>query len=217
MSTTPITTGLGYGAGGFGQGPYGNQPIEFLPIGYYLNLLTHQYRNTSPKSQAWLRFMLQKFDDVTTCMVSMDLLVLDIDNATGAQLDQIGSILNVSRTVDFQPSNGVSPVLDDATYKILILATIAQAHWNGRIDALYPIWTTLFPEGQIVIENNQNMTATIVMTGNFSSIVQDLIKNDYIVPRPAGVEYTYDFGTLPYFGFDESPGFIEGFDTGKWV
>ena len=60
------------------------------------------------------------------------------------------------------------------------------------------------------------MTCTIVLTGIFTSIVQDLIVNGYIVPRPEGVLYDYIFGELPIFGYDENNAFIAGYDTGHW-
>ena len=204
-----------YGAGGYGAGGYGNQPIETLPIGYYMNLLTSQYTN-SPKLTALLYLLLKKFDDVSQCLVQMD-TAFDLDSAVGVQLDMLGTIAGAARTVGFQPSGGVSPTLDDATYRIYIKAKIAQNQWDGTIDSLYPIWQTLFPGGSIVIEDNQNMTVTITLSGGFSSIVQDLISNGYIIPRPEGVQYTFEFATLPIFGFDgTNPSFIAGFDVGHW-
>ena len=204
-----------YGTSGYGLGGYGNEPIEALPIGYYLSLLTHEYKN-SPKLNALLYVLLKKFDDVTTCLVQMD-TSLDLDSAVGAQLDLLGAVPNASRLVGFQPSGGVSPLLDDATYRTYIKAKIARNQWDGRIDSLYVIWQQLFPSGTIVIEDNQDMTATIVLTGAFTSIIQDLIVNGYIIPRPEGVLYNYVFGVLPFFGFGFSPGFISGFDTGHWA
>jgi hypothetical protein len=111
----------------------------------------------------------------------------------------------------------VSPVLDDATFRIYIRAKIAQNQWDGTMLSLYPIWQTLFPGGQIIIFDNQNMTADVTLTGSFTSIIQDLITNGYIIPRPEGVLYTYLFGTLPFFGFDSDNQFIAGFDVGHWV
>jgi len=204
-----------YGTSGWGIGGYGNEPIEMLPIGYYLNLLTHQYR-LSPKLNALLYVLARKFDDVSECLVSMD-LVFDLDVAEGAQLDALGTIVNVSRTVPFQPSNNVNPILDDDTYRILIKATIANNQWDGTIDGLYALWSELFPTGTIVVEDQQNMTANILMTGSFTSIIQDLITHGMIVPRPEGVLYNYEFGELPFFGFDLNNGFVAGFDLGHFA
>ena len=204
---------LNYGVGGYGTSGYGNAPLETLPIGYYTALLTHLY---GPKTQAFLYALLKKFDDVSQCLVSLD-TALDLGSAVGAQLDLLGQICQAGRTVGFQPSNGVSPTLDDATYRLYIKAKIAQNQWDGTRGALQSIWATLFPDGRIVVADNQNMTADITLIGSFTSIVQDLITNGYIVPRPEGVQYNYLFGTLPYFGFGSSPGYIAGFGEGHWV
>jgi hypothetical protein len=204
-----------YGTQGYGLGNYGNTPIENLPLGYYLAILTSQYR-TSPKLNALAKVLLRKFDDVSQVLVRMD-TALDLDVAAGAQLDMLGAVVGASRTVTFQPSSGVSPVLDDSTYRLYIKAKIAQNQWDGTLASLYPIWQTLFPGGSIIIIDNQNMTADITLTGTFTSIIQDLIVNGYIVPRPEGVLYTYLFGVLPFFGFGQSPGFIDGFGVGHWV
>jgi hypothetical protein len=210
MSTNPY-----FGTSGFGFGGYGNQPLEALPLGYYIGLLSSEYVN-SPKLNKLLYVLLRKFDDVTNVIMLMD-TAFDLDSASGVQLDMLGQTVQAYRTVGFQPSGGVSPVLDDTTFRILIKAKIAQNQWTGTLDSLYPLWQQLFPAGNIIIADNQNMSANIFMTGTFTSIMQDLIRNGYIVPRPEGVQYTYLFGALPMFGFDLDNVFIAGFDTGKWV
>jgi hypothetical protein len=141
----------------------------------------------------------------------------DLDYAVGAQLDFIGAQVGANRTVAFQPRAGVSPVLDDDTYRLLIKATIANNQWTGKQSALYAIWQNLFPGGKLTIIDNQNMSATVFLSGVFTSIVQDLITNGYIVPRPESVEYTYTFSNLPVFGFSTTNnGYIAGFGVGNW-
>jgi len=216
-----------YGAGGYGQGGYGNQPLEALPLGYYTNLLSSQYVN-SPKLNKLLNVLLRKFDDVTNCMIQLD-TALDLDDAIGKQLDQLGTIVGASRTLAFQPSHSVSAVLDDGTYRTLIKARIAQNQWDGTIDSLYAAWYSLFPTTSIVIADNQDMTATLFIGGLPSSLLLDMIagyavgsattgvvSNSLIVPRPEGVQYSFSTGTLPAFGFGSSPGFIAGFGEGHW-
>lgn len=192
----------------------GNLPTQSLPDSYYSNILTSQYRTTVQFNQ-WLDVVMNIANDISNCLQFIT-SAFDLDFAVGVQLDTLGLLIGVSRTVPFQPSNGVSPVLDDDTYRILLRATVANNMWDGKIGSLYPIWNSLFPGGQITIVDNQNMTAIIVMTGTFSSIIQDLITNEMIVPRPQAVQYTYIFGSLPFFGFDLNNGFIAGFDVGNW-
>lgn len=204
-----------YGQSGYGSGRYGiadNGPIYKLPIGYYLSLFTSQYKLSKKlldfAAKAW-----QPIDDLTNCLAFVT-SNYDLDNAIGKQLDVCGQLIGQSRTVAFQPSGGISPILDDFTYRLLLKARIAQNTWDGKTVSLYAIWQILFPGGRLVINDNQNMTATIIIAGGFSSIIIDLITNGYIVPRPEGVLYNYVTTTLPIFGADENNAYIAGADLG---
>lgn len=204
-----------FNQGGYRSGRYGlsdSGPIYSQPLSYYLNLFTSEYRMT-PNLNRWANRLLTPLDDITNCISSMS-EAFDLDSAVGVQLDVLGVIIGQSRTVGFQPSDGVSPVLDDATYRLLLQARIAFNQWDGLQASLQSTWQTLFPGGKIVIVDAQNMSAAVVMSGVFTSIIQDLITNGYIVPRPEAVEFSYSFATLPIFGFDENSSFIAGFDVG---
>jgi hypothetical protein len=202
---------IGFGAGGYGVIPGGGPGPD-----YYLSLITSEYQTNSPKMLAFLRVLLQYVDDVSQCIATFN-KAFDVDFAVGVQLDVVGSIVGAARRVGFQPSGGVSPVLDDDTYRIFIKARIALNQWDGNIDSLQPIWQTLFQGGTIIIVDGQDMTAEIILTGAFSSILQDLIENGYIVPQSQAVLYSFTFSTLPIFGFDQDNGFIAGFDHGHWA
>lgn len=218
MSSFPCNTfqaGGGFGVGGFGEGGFGVGTGGAGPVDYYVSLITSQYQNSN-NFLLWLRAALQIFSDAMQCLCTVD-ASFDLDAAVGAQLDVLGLLVGASRTVGFQPSNGVSPVLDDSTYRILLKAKIAQNQWDGQIPSLYTLWKQLFPGGTIVLQDNQNMTATITLTGSFSSIIQDLIVNGYIIPRPETVQYNFVFGTLPLFGFDQNNSYVAGFDKGHFA
>ncbi len=192
----------------------GSVPTQLLPVGYYTGLLTSEYA-AATNFQAWLTAVLSIANDISTRLANTS-QAFDLSYAVGVQLDTLGQIIGVGRTVSFQPSDGVSPILDDPTYRILLQATIANNNWDGTIGSLYPIWNNLFPGGRITIVDNQNMTANIIVTGSLTSIIQDLINNGLIVPRPQAVQYNYSFGDLPLFGFDRNDSFIAGWDTGNW-
>jgi hypothetical protein len=205
----------GYGAGGYGEGGYGigvSGPVQSLDISYYLNLLTSEYQQ-STKWLAWLQGPLQILDDASRCISTLD-AAFDLDVAIGVQLDYLGIAIGQSRTVGFQPSAGVSPVLNDDTYRILLKSRVAQNQWDGKVGSLQGTWQQLFPGGRIIIDDTQDMAATIILSGAFTSIIQDLIVNGYIVPRPEGVEYNYTFPTLPIFGLDQNTAFVAGVDLG---
>lgn len=181
---------------------------------YYLSLLTSEYQ-LSNNILDWLAETLDPLADLTACAATFS-AAFDLASAAGPQLDILGQIVGQSRTVGFQPSNDVSPTLDDTTYRLLLNARIAQNNWDGTIDGLQAVWMNLFPGGKITISDSQNMTVNIILSGAFTSIIQDLIMNGYIVPRPEGVLYNYTFSTLPIFGFDQNNSLIAGFDLGHW-
>lgn len=207
-----------YNQSGYGSGKYGiadGGPIYSLPMGYYLNLLTSEYRPT-PLFNAWLDDLLTPLDDITTCIATFN-EAFDLDTAIGAQLDILGSILGQARRVNFQPSGGASAILIDSDYRTLLIAKQALNQWDGRQPSLQPIWQNLFPGGKIIIDDQQNMTAIVVMSGVFTAIIQDCIANGLVIPRPETVEYTYAFSDLPLFGFDQDNSFVAGFDKGHFV
>lgn len=162
---------------------------------------------------SWLTAALTPLADANNCIAFIT-SNFDLDNAVGVQLDVLGLLIGASRTVGFQPSDGVSPILDDVTYRLLLRARIAWNGWPCTIESLYPLWRSLFPSGTLFINDNQNMTATIVVAGSFTSIILDLILNGYIVPRPEGVLYNYSTAELPIFGADLDNTFVAGADLG---
>jgi hypothetical protein len=182
---------------------------------YYVGLVTSEYQN-SPNFLAWLRGHLSVLSDSAAAANSIN-PNFDIDLAVGVQLDILGQIIGQSRTVGFQPTasppGSVSPVLDDPTYRLLLKARIAQNQWDGTIDGLQAAWKYLFPSGSILIIDNQDMTADISISGSFSSIINDLINNGYIVPRSEGVLYRFS-ATLPILGADRNDAYQAGADLG---
>ena len=209
-----MPAGYGYGYLGYGIGPYGGDPIGALPISYYTSLITSQYQS-SPNFLAFVTMLLKKFDDVTNCLLDFT-EAFDLNTAVGVQLDSLGQILGISRTLPFQPTGGLNPLLGDSDYRTLLLAKVYLNLWNGEADALQPLWQNIFPGGRIVIDDAQNMSATIVLSGTFTALAQQMITNGMIIPRPAGVLYNYTFAELPIFGFDLNNGFVAGFDVGHW-
>ncbi len=182
---------------------------------YYRGLVTSEYQ-TAAKMLAWLTASITPFQDGLICLMTFA-PAFDINQAVGPQLDVLGNIIGQRRTVDFQPSNGVSPILDDDGYRFLLKARIMQNHWDGRIGTLLAMWRRIFPGGTLLVTDHQDMTVTLVISGAFTSIMQDLISHGYIVPRPQGVLYNYSFPTLPILGLDRSDDYVAGLDLGHFV
>ncbi len=215
---------------------------------YYLRFITSQYQN-SPNFLAWISGfldILQNLKDLSDNLAYYfsfsrivdkdsgvyipgaltveqgDYAFAEMDAAIGDQLDILGVILGVGRTVNFMPTGGLSPILDDATYRLLLKNKVIRNHWDGRASTIQEAWKSLFPGGTIIVQDNQNMTVDVTITGGFSQLIIDLIEHDYIVPRPQGVLMNYYVGTvspsnLPFFGFDRDDTYVSGFDKGHWV
>jgi len=182
----------------------------------YLNMITSQYQN-SPKFLEWLRAVLLIIDDIAVCANAMP-DYFDIDKAVGVQLDVIGIILGQLRTLQFQPTDGSPAQLDDATYrKVLKLKTLTN-YWDGSAGEIYLAWKTVFPDVDLVVTDNQDMTATVVFTGGLSQIVIDMIDQDLIIPRPEGVQYNFGgtVAVLPIFTYDSDNVYFKGYDEGIW-
>ena len=145
-----------------------------------------------------------------------DVLTLLNAGETNPVLDIIGIIVGQRRKVAFEPSDGVSPVLDDTTYRLLLKAKMAANMWDGKIESLAPIWEGLFPGGQIIVVDNLDMTMNVYVTGSFTSIITDLILEGYIVPKPMGVELNPTVPAYALFGWDRNDAYVAGWDTGKY-
>lgn len=180
----------------------------------YLGLITSQHRD-KPKYMAMVSSMLGYLDDVWDTAVYLD-DDFDLDSATGIQQDMLGHLVGQSRTVDFQPARGLSPVLDNYAYKNLLKATIAKNMWKGGIADLKEIWQTLFGY-PIIIQDNQDMTIDVVVVGIYDQITKNLIQKGYIVPKPQGVGINYAFSDDAVFGYDMETSSIKGYDHADWM
>lgn len=180
----------------------------------YLGLITSQHKD-KPKYAAMLSALLQHSEDIFSVAVGVD-DEFDLDNAVGAQQDILGDIVGQSRTVDFQPDKGLSPVLDNYTYSNLLKAKIAKNMWKGRIEDLREIWLTLFGK-PIIIQDNQDMTIDVVVVGIYDQMTKNLIQQGYIVPKPQSVSLNYAFSDDAVFGYDMETATVKGYDHAEWM
>lgn len=181
----------------------------------YLKLITSQHRD-KPKYMAMVTALLRPSDDIFALAATMD-DEFDVMLATGIQEDIVGILVGANRTLDFQPDKGLSPILDNAAYRILLQAKIAQNMWKGGIMDLRDLWTTLFGEG-IIIQDNQDMTIDVVVIGSsFDQIVLNMIQKGMIVPKPQSVKLTTYFSDQQVFGYDMETDTIRGYDEANWL
>lgn len=189
-----------------------------LDKSFYLNLITSEYA-TKPKFKAWVDVLLTPFLDSINLNDSIK-KSFDLNTAVGVQLDTLGKILVQSRQMNFQPTDGSSPILNDYYYRMILKAKVIKNQWKGTITDFYTFWNVLF-EGQplqiYLIDNQEMKPAIVVWSSQVTPMVQDFLSHNLIVPKPAGLGLTVrrvdNEGIFGFYGTE-----FTGFDTGTfWV
>ena len=99
--------------------------------------------------------------------------------------------------------------------RAIIKSKIALNQWDGDIpDALNAIQGAL-PYNGFFIQDNQDMSMLLGITGPITPLVQALITRGYFDIRPAGVQISYETSST-FFGWDIEITTISGWDVGSW-
>lgn len=205
-----------YNQGGYNEGNYDSgQAQRYFPETYYQGLLTSLYKD-STNFNAWLKAVLDKGQDISIFLDSAS-FAFSIGAARGDQLDRLGSFLGISRTLPFQPSGGVDPVLSDQGYTTLLRARIYAKQYRGQRGQIYSWWPTVFPSTKIVLFDQQNMTVIVRISGLTSTLWQEIISNHLVIPEAQAVRYIYSFGPFPLFGLDQNNALVAGVDVGELI
>lgn len=159
-----------------------------INISTYLNRITSEHK-TKPKFMELVKARLTPFIDLFECLEKMSTL-FDLDTAVGNQLDILGEYIGVKRQLNFQPQFANS-LLPDAYYRILLKAQISLNNWDGTIDGIKKLWRETFPDYEIQVIDNQNMTMETRIIGLQSLFESELIQHGYITPKPIGVQVKY--------------------------
>lgn len=123
---------------------------------------------------------------------------------------------------DFIKGNALEDIegasmITDSVFRTMIKARIVQNMWKGNVLDLYEMWANLFPENLgIQIQDLQDMSYNIVLVGQYTYLMRELILHGYIIPKPEGVRinslsfidtsgmpiFAYDYNTLNYSGYN---------------
>lgn len=208
----------------------------------YLNLITSEHRE-KPNFVSTVSASVDPLVSLQNVLAKMP-LNFDIDTAIGKQLDILGIWIGRSRYIKtplvgvyftfddtigdgwdsgvwqgpFDPTSGLVS-LPDENYRTLLKAKIAANHWNGSIPDAYKIWTTVFSDSIILIQDNQNMSMTVgIISSNFNAIDVALLTGGYIPLKPEGVRIAgYLVSPGPMFAFDADSDVLAGWDEGLWA
>ena len=195
----------------------------------YIDLITSQHK-TKPKFRSYVEAFLDilsngiklegveqtDFSGTNTILLNLDLL-MNIDTASGDQLDKLGSLLALSR--DLPIANEDLPLpLNDNLYRLVLKSKIIMDNWGGTNEGMKEAIQTLFPGLPAEFVDNQDMSITInLIYPDLSPALAVLIQEGYVVPKPSGVRVIYNIQEGTGFGWDSDTTFISGWDTGIWA
>ena len=211
----------------------------------YIERVPVQHRER-PKFKATLTAFVSPFARLQE-LLSDTSRQYDVDVAVGNQLDVVGQWVGVSRYIP-TPLDGIyfewdgtkqtgwnggqwkaryDPVsglvgLDDDTYRSLINLHIAANSWDGTTDRAYDAWRDIFHESHIVIEDHQNMTFSVGITGQMRSTAQKAIFTGGLSPfKPAGVRIDVYFissdSRQPLFAWGIETDALKGWNQSSWA
>lgn len=183
----------------------------FYDVDRYLNLITSEHSD-KPKFGMFLRAAIKKLD---LAFMDMD-EDFDLSTAVGMQLDVIGVILGLRRTLTYQPSGGISAVLSDGDYRSLLNARVILNQWDGTMQTLTDALTSWNPSIYFAIKDNQDMSVDVMVIGA-NHFHAELIENGYVMPKPAGIKINYSISDDVIFAYDFDTGTASGYDNGSWL
>lgn len=154
--------------------------------------LVPSWNASKPKYMAFLWMLLGLADDYRKLLDDIP-GAFSVDEAVGAQLDILGEWLGVSRILPFAPrSENASRRLDDDDFRLLIRAQIARNTWDGTNEGAYEIFSTVFPTFGIKLEDKQDASINVILSGFFTELQLEMINAGMLIPHPAGVFMTYE-------------------------
>ena len=157
-------------------------------VGHYLDLITSEHRD-KPKYIAMVNALLQPSDDIFALGITID-DEFDVDLAVGKQEDTLGEIVDMDRTLPYQPISAPSAVMDNENYRAMIKAKIAKNMWRGGIEDMEDVWQALFGT-RIAIQDNQDMTITVSLNP-YSGMLRENLLHELIIPKPQSVRVKYN-------------------------
>lgn len=209
----------------------------------YTSLITSEHAD-KPNFMAMVSAVAGCFVDLQNLLLSVP-GGFDLENAVGAQLDDVGLWVGVSRNIQtplggvyfsldvnglgfdqgvwqgpFDPSQGVTS-LDDGTYRLLLKTRIGANHWDGTVETAISILNSIFnSDTQVFLQDNADMSITIGVVGKApNAVFNALLTSGYIPLKPSTVRINYVFTSAPgapIFGFDVENQYISGLDVGAW-
>lgn len=144
---------------------------------------------------------------------------LNLQTASTDGLAVWGQLLGVARPT-YVNDDGQTVSFTDEQYRLLLQGRIYLLTFDGSARALNQFFKTLFPDVQVVIQDNYDMTVTISFLNGVPPEMKILFESPFVetfLPRPSGVEYKIQLELTDWsktFGFEGQE--TAGFDNGTF-
>lgn len=202
---------------------------------------TSEHRR-APRFMAVLDAVAQPFAECASAMRELP-ADMDLDTATGDQLDVVGEWVGVSRVVNValtgvyftwddtaadgweigvwqgpnDPTTG--PVrVDDGAFRTLIRAKIAANNWDGTYESMCAFFDYAFGPGVVRPQDNQDMSITLLYDDQqMTAVTVALLLGGTLQLKPMGVRLIFQAATgAPIFAWDMTTPRYQGW-TGTTV
>lgn len=174
------------------------------PVALALSRVIKQYQN-SPLFLAYLEALIAPWQNVEDALRQVE-LITDIDLSEGAQLDVLGDLVGIKRTVPNGALVGLSLVdviATDEEYRVLIKARSFKNNSKGNPEDIITALKLLFPSALFIFEDIGGMQISVIFFSPVTPFMRALIKNLDLLPRAAGVGLNlYAVDSPLVFGFE---------------
>ena len=142
-----------------------------------------------------------------------------IDNCTGQQLDQIGTIVNLSRHEAGVMISDVKLAEDDDVYRMLLKYKAMLNTSACSVEDVITACKLVFNAVSVVYSEIPTIPATfyVTITASFSDAVLSLLQSHSIVIRPSGVTARISCSDTQFFGFADCDDAALGFGMGEFA
>jgi hypothetical protein len=175
----------------------------------YLSMVTSAHV-TKARYMAWLKVL---FDTIAAygSLAAGFPGSFSVDSAVGEELDWVGSMVGVSRVLEYSSELVPTGRLSDEEFRGFIKAKVLMNSWDGRNESLPILWQIAYPNINLKYIDNQDMTMTVYLDGNISDIMSEMIQMGMLVPIPTGVdvEYVITSSEIPAYQMTVGTGLFE--------
>lgn len=141
-------------------------------------------------------------ENVTKFWEDFNANIFNLSTCNTFGLELWGKLLGVARPTYLD--NGVQVEYDDEQYRLVLRARIYLLTFDGSARALNEFFKMLFPDYQISITDNLDMTVDINFINEPTAELKTVLSDSLFLPRPSGVKYNVNWN-VDYektFGFE---------------